>query len=48
MPFYKTKILNREIIVAAFPHLSRFDVQNNIEGIKWFKERIEIRMNSLL
>ena len=44
---FNTTILNRETIVAAFPHLSRFDVQNNIEGIKWFKQRIESRMNSL-
>jgi len=45
---FNTTILKRETIVAAFPHLSRFDVQNNIEGIKWFKQRIESRMNSLL
>ena len=44
---FNTTILKRETIVAAFPHLSRFDVQNNIEGIKWFKQRIEGRMNSL-
>ena len=43
---FSTTILNREIIVAAFPHLSRFHIQNDIEGKKWFKEMIEFRMNS--
>ena len=44
---FNTTILNRKIIVAAFPHTSYFHKRKDIEGEKWFKEMIEIRMNSL-
>ena len=44
---FNTTILKRETIVVAFPHTSYFHKRKDIEGEKWFKERIEIRMNSL-
>ena len=43
---FNTTILKKETIVAAFPHTSHFHKRKDIEGEKWFKEMIEIRMNS--